>query len=152
MRSLIHSDLFQSGVGQTRAELRAGCWKFRTRQETGSSAWSTTVWLPPQQHVWTEDKRVPEIPGGTGLVWGGLCKRPWVSLSMNQNSNRRIPVGKGGAKGRAMLSHWLPPGQLPSLFWFHSLYYSLYKIMWWLQLGPVSSARRLWCGSSQDGQ
>ena len=33
-------------------------------------------------------------------------------------------------------------------FWFHSLY----KIMWWLQLGPVSSARRLWCGSLQDGQ
>ena len=37
-------------------------------------------------------------------------------------------------------------------FWFHSLYYSLYKIMWWLHLGPGSSAWRHWCGSSQDGQ
>lgn len=69
----------------------------------------------PTAFLWTEDKRVPEIPGGTGLVWGGLCKRPWVSLSLNQNGNRRIPMGKGGAKGRAMLSHWLPPRQLPSL-------------------------------------
>ena len=24
-------------------------------------------------------------------------------------------------------------------FWFHSLYYSLYNIMWWLQLGQQQS-------------
>ena len=36
-----------------------------------------------------------------------------IRLSLNQNSNRRIPVGKEGAKGRAMLSHWIPPGSCP---------------------------------------
>ena len=35
---------------------------------------------------------------------------------------------------------------------FHLLYYSFYKIMWRLHLGPGSPSRRLWYGSSQDGQ
>ena len=71
----------------------------------------------PTAFLWTRDFRVPEIPGERqGLFGEGSARDPRsISLSVNENSNRRIHVGKGGAKGRAMFSHWLPPGQLPSL-------------------------------------
>ena len=101
-------------MGQTRVGLRD--WMLEVQDQAGQRVLSlehNRLAPSPTAFLWTEDIRVPEIPGGTELVWGGLSKRPWVSLLLNQNSNRRIPVGKGGAKGRAMLSHWIPPGSCP---------------------------------------
>ena len=64
--------------------------------------------------LWTEDLRVPEIPGETGLVRGGLSKRrEVVSLSPNENGHRRIHVGKGGAKGGPCSATGFLPGGCP---------------------------------------
>ena len=69
----------------------------------------------PTAFLWTKDLSVPEIPGERQGLFGEGSARDSVSirLSLNRNSNRRIPVGREGAKGRAMLSHWIPLGSCP---------------------------------------
>ena len=110
--------MVQSGVGQTRVGLRG--WILEVQDQAGERVLSlghNCVAASLTAFLWTEDLRVPEIPGERqGLFGEGSARDPRsVSLSPNENSNRGIHVGKGGAKGRAMLSHWLPPRQLPSL-------------------------------------